>query len=260
MLCCISPSLQLLNHPMTSAVQCQTSWLGGCRSWSFAASWAPPPPGCLCLTRATPKALAAPVRIPLASPVTAPAPLIDCPGAPWTLTAAPSRVCCRQTRAWPQTATATAAPVPALIAMAGPNPLQTSLSRHLPPPASGHALCRWMLSSAPYEGGVTEEGGPSSAPASLPPPRCWRLSPSSPVPHGHSAACRPHSPAPAPPRATAPATVRAATAQSPLRESPSQGPPRPDAASGTSGPDSILATGYKVRCELFRPERRLMPA
>lgn len=79
--------LQLLSHLMTSAALCQTSWLGGCRSWSSAASWAPPPPGCLCLRRTIPKALAAPVPVLLASLATAPAPLTDCPGALRALTA-----------------------------------------------------------------------------------------------------------------------------------------------------------------------------
>lgn len=243
--------LQLLSHLMTSAALCQTSWLGGCRSWSCAASWAPLPPGCLCLTRTTLKALAALVPVLLACLATAPAPLTDCPGALWALTAAHRRVCCPQMQVWPQTATATAAPVPALITMAGPSPPQTSLSCPPPPPAWGRALFRWMLNSAPFVEGDTEEGGPSSAPASLLPPRCSPRSPSPLVHLDHSAAHRPRSPAPAPPPATAPATVRAATALSHLREPPSQGPPRLDAASGTSGPDLILATGSKVRCELI---------
>lgn len=127
--------LQLLSHPMTSAALCQTSWLGGCRSWSSAASWAPLPPGCLCLRRTTPKALVALVPVLLACLATVPAPLIDCPGALSVLTAAHSWVCCPQMRVWPQTATATAAPVPALTTTAGPSPHQTSLSCHLPPPA-----------------------------------------------------------------------------------------------------------------------------
>ncbi|KAF3850713.1 hypothetical protein F7725_012485 [Dissostichus mawsoni] len=44
---------------LTISARCRTSWLGGCRSWSSAASWAPPRTGCLCLRRTTPKALAA---------------------------------------------------------------------------------------------------------------------------------------------------------------------------------------------------------
>lgn len=242
--------LQLLSHLMTSVLLCQISWLGGCRSWSSAASWARLPPGCLCLKRTTPKALAALVPVLPVCLATAPAPPIEGPKVPWAHTAAHRWVCCPRMPVWRQTATATAAPAPALSTTAGPSLLQTSLSCHPPPPAWGRALCRWMPSSAPSEGGGTEEEGPCSAPASLLPPRCSPRSPSPLVHLSHSEARRPRSLAPAPPPATAPATVRAATAPSHLREPPSQGLPRLDAASGTSEPDSILATGSRVKCEL----------
>lgn len=243
--------LQLLSHLMTSAALCQTSWLGGCRSWSSAATWAPLQSGCLCLRRTTPKVLVALIPVLLACVATVPAPLIDFPGAPWARTAARSWVCCPLMQVWHQTVTATAAPVPVLTTMAGPSHLQTSLSCHPPPLVWGRALCHWMLSSPPFVGEVTGQGGPCNAPATLLPPRCLLPSPSPRVHPDRSAAHRPRSPALAPPPATVPATVRAATARSHLREPPSQGPPRLDAASGTSGPDLILATGSKVRCELI---------
>lgn len=234
---------------MSSPALCQTSWLGGCRNWSSAATWPPLPPGCLCLRTTTLKAPAALIPVLLACPATAPAPLTDRPRVLWALTDAASWVCCPQMQVWRRTATATAAPVPALNTMAGPSLPQASLSFHLRPLAWGHELYRWMLSSAPFVAEGTEWGQPSSAPASILPPRCSPHCPSLLVHLGHSTASRPLFPALAPPPATAPATVRAATARSHLREPPSQGPPRLDAASGTSGPDLILATGSKVRCE-----------
>lgn len=243
--------LQLLSHLMTSAALCQTSWPGGCGSWSSVVSWAPLQPGCLCLRRTVQKAPVSLVSVPLACLASAPALPIDCHGALWAPTAAHSWVCCPQMLVWHQTVTATVAPAPALTTMAGPSLRQTSLFCRLPPPAWGHALFHWTLNSAPSEeGGMEEEEGPFSAPASRPPHRYLPLSPFAPVHLSHSAAHRPHSPAPAPPQATAPATVRAATALSHLRGSPSQGHPQLVAAWETSEQDSILVTGSKVKCEL----------
>lgn len=242
---------QLLSPLMTSAAQSQTSWLGGCRSWSSAASWAPPQPGCLCLRRAALRLVAAPAPVTLAFLATAPAPLIACPAALWAPTAAQSWLFCLQMQVWPQTATATAAPAPAPSITAGPSKLQTSLSCRPLHLVWGHAPCLWMLNSAPCGGGGTEEVGPYSVLASLLPPPYLTRSPSLLAHLGHNTARRPHSPAPAQPPVTAPVTARAATARSRPREPLSPGHRQRDAASDPSGQDLILATGFKVRCELI---------
>lgn len=232
---------------MTSAALCQTSWHSECRSWSSVTSWAPLPPGCLCLRRTFQKVAPSLVSILPACLASAPALLVEDPGALWATSVAPSWVCCPQMRAWRPTATATAA-APALTATAGPSLPQTCLFCRRLLPVWGRALFRWTLNSVLFEERAMEV--PFSAPATLHPRHYSLLSLCLLGPLGHRAARRPPSRVPAPPQATAPATVKVTTAQSHLRVLLFQDPPRSGAVWGTSGPDLILETGSKVRCEL----------